>query len=73
MGRIISHVLDTEEVEGMLAKIDAAPKISWKDPNEWGHEQKSTCPCGGTITAIRSEFNGHYHAACDKCGWRMME
>lgn len=41
--------------------------------DEWGVEHKAQCSCGGTITAIRSTENGHLHARCDKCGFRLME
>lgn len=38
-----------------------------------GVEHTSQCPCGGTIHAIRAEYNGHLHAYCDKCGSRLIE
>lgn len=32
------------------------------------------CPiCGGEVTASRSEYNGHIHANCSKCGINLME
>lgn len=48
----------------------ALPKIP---ENERGVAYTAKCPCGGTITAVRSTYNGHYHAACDKCDWMVME
>ena len=43
-------------------------------PNEmdWGRVYLVTCPCGGTIKAIRSINNGHLTAKCDGCGTRVM-
>ena len=58
------------EVRRMLAKLDAAPEIPL---DKRGVKYTSICTCGGTITAMRVEGNGHYRAACDKCGWRMIE
>lgn len=31
------------------------------------------CTCGGTITAIRSTYNGHLHAECSDCGFKLHE
>ena len=58
------------EVRAMLAKLEAAPEIPL---DKRGVKYTSTCTCGGTITAIRSPYNGHYQASCDGCGWRMRE
>lgn len=66
----ISKDLDPDEIGGMFAKMEAAPDIP-KDKR--GIKYYSTCTCGGTITAMRSTYNGHYRASCDKCGWRMIE
>ena len=33
----------------------------------------SKCPCGGTLTSIRSEYNGHLHVICDKCKFVLHE
>lgn len=38
-----------------------------------GVEHTAPCPCGGTIHAIGSKYNGHLHAWCDKCGARLIE
>lgn len=43
------------------------------DFEDRGVEHTAPCPCGGTIHAIRAEYNGHLHAYCDKCGARMIE
>lgn len=58
------------EVRRMLAKLEAAPTIPL---DQRGVSYHSICTCGGTITAIRSPYNGHYHASCNTCGWRVME
>lgn len=70
MAKIISELLDQDEVNGLFAKLEAAPDIP---QDKRGIKFYSTCTCGGTITAMRSTYNGHYRAACDKCEWRMME
>ena len=69
MARII-HKDVKAEYGDLLDKLKVTPEIPF---NERGVEHKGKCTCGGTITAIRSTYNGHYHASCDKCGWRMME
>lgn len=54
----------------MLKWLEVIPMIP-KDIR--GIEHKAPCTCGGTVTAIRSIYNGHLHASCDKCGARLME
>lgn len=43
------------------------------DFEDRGVEHTAPCPCGGTIHAVRAEYNGHIRAWCDKCNMRMME
>ena len=31
------------------------------------------CPCGGTLTAVRSTYNGHLHVECDTCDFKLHE
>ena len=31
------------------------------------------CPCGGTLTAVRSTYNGHLHVECDTCDFALHE
>ncbi len=38
-----------------------------------GVKHTTPCPCGGTITAIRSTCNGHLHAECDTCDFKLHE
>lgn len=54
----------------IFERMERVPNIP-KDV--WGKEYTSECVCGGTITAIRSTYNGHLHARCDKCGYKLME
>lgn len=43
-------------------------------PEEWGKKVKYICPvCGGTVRCARSDYNGHIHARCEKCGMGVME
>ena len=52
----------------ILDFIKAIPNFT-----ERGVEHTAPCPCGGTIHAMRAEYNGHLHAYCDKCGARLIE
>lgn len=37
-------------------------------------EHEFMCPlCGGDAWWKRSNYNGHFHAGCDKCGMLVME
>lgn len=68
-----------EEWEKMKADEDyIAPNIiefmcSIPDFEDRGVEHTAPCPCGGTIHAIRSTYNGHLHARCDKCKAMLVE
>lgn len=43
-------------------------------PEEWGKIVEYTCPiCGGTVKCVRSDYNGHIHAKCEKCDMAVME
>ncbi len=52
----------------ILEFISAIP-----DFTDRGVEHTASCPCGGTIHAVRAKYNGHLHAYCDKCGARLIE
>lgn len=71
--------MTNEEWEKMKADEDyIAPNIiefmcSIPDFTDRGVEHTAPCPCGGTIHAIRSTYNGHLHAHCDKCKCTLME
>lgn len=41
------------------------------DFTDTGVQHFSTCTCGGKITSIRSTYNAHLHASCDKCGFEL--
>ena len=58
---------DLEELFNFIKSIPDIPK------NVRGKEFKSKCYCGGTITAWRTECNGHLRAGCDKCKCRIIE
>lgn len=47
--------------------------VAIPDFQDRGVEHTAPCPCGGTIHAIRAEYNGHLHARCDKCGAALIE
>ena len=56
--------------DGIFKIIETIPDIP-KD--ETGVYHYGVCPCGGRIVAIRSVNNGHLHAKCDKCGFKLHE
>lgn len=40
----------------------------------WGKSVEFECPlCNGTITCVRSTYNGHIHAKCSGCNFTIME
>ena len=55
-------------VSSILEFIRAIP-----DVDDRGTEHTAPCTCGGTIHAMRSTYDGHLHAYCDKCGARLIE
>ena len=57
-------------IDSIFSFMAAIPDIP---QNKRGIEYTSKCVCGGTITAIRSKYNGHLHASCDSCKRRLME
>ena len=59
---------DTYIAPSLLEFLAAIP-----DFDERGIEHTAPCPCGGTIHAIRSTYNGHLHARCDKCKAALIE
>lgn len=60
----------TNESFDLFDYLKAIPDI----PNSVrGKEFTSKCVCGGTIKAKRSRYNGHLHAYCDKCKFRLIE
>lgn len=73
--RIISDIeedISDKNAKFVLDRLGAMPDI----PNErkyWGKTYQSQCVCGGIITAMRSTYNGHMRAMCDKCQWSIIE
>lgn len=43
------------------------------DCKETGVSYYGKCPCGGRIRALRSPYNGHLRAQCDKCRRQVIE
>ena len=64
--------IDEKLMADLKVRLESMPKIP-KARRYWGKKYTSKCPCGGTITAIRSTYNGHLQASCDKCDFSMME
>lgn len=58
------------DFDGMIEFWISIPKIP---KNIRGIKFKSKCACGGIITAMRSTYNGHLHAYCDKCDRKLMQ
>lgn len=63
----IKKKIERYKTEDCLKRVPEIPI------HERGKAYTGECVCGGTITAIRSTYNGHIHASCDKCGFRMFE
>lgn len=40
---------------------------------ERGKIYKTKCICGGTLTSIRSKYNGHLSVKCDRCKFTLIE
>lgn len=59
---------EEKDLTSYFERLQAIPKF-----DDRGVEHYGKCPCGGTITAIRNTYNGHIHASCDKCKFRLME
>ncbi|BCK01624.1 hypothetical protein [Anaerocolumna chitinilytica] len=38
-----------------------------------GGSKETECICGGTLHIGKSGYNGHIHAACDKCKRSIMQ
>ena len=57
-----------EEVLEVFDYLKVIPKFK-----DRGVAHTVKCPCGGTLTAIRSTYNGHLHVRCDKCDFALME
>lgn len=64
--------LSEEQKQYFKSRLNAIPDIP-KSKEYWGKIYRSNCPCGGILTACRSTYNGHLHARCDKCEFRLME
>ena len=62
-------MFDENKADGLIKWLGAIPDIPY---DVRGVKFTAECPCGGTITAMRVEYNGHLRAGCDKCGTRMM-
>ena len=59
-----------EEINATMEKARNVPDIP---EDVLGEPYEGKCTCGGTITAIRSPFNGHIAAKCDLCGFLLFE
>ena len=63
--------MDKNEDDVLLKVLKAIPDIP---KGLWGVPYEAKCPyCDGTITAIRSTYNGHLLVKCDKCKFMLME
>ncbi len=62
-------------LEGDEEDLDIAKTLAWVEKVvaqanlKAGGTKIVRCPkCGGDVKVSRSSYNGHYHAACAKCG-----
>ena len=68
-------IIGTEEdddiddiADGLFERLKCVPKFDEKGIYHYGK-----CTCGGTIKAIRSTYNGHLHAECNNCDFKLHE
>lgn len=55
-------------------KVDPLDNIPYIPKGLWGVPKMGPCKlCGGTITAVRSTYNGHLLIKCDTCNFMLME
>lgn len=59
-----------EDTDNLFDWIKLVPKIPI---DERGVTHTGKCRCGGTISAVRSTYNGHLRASCDKCGMGIIQ
>lgn len=58
--------MDDKDLEPFFERLKAIPEFEDRGIYHYGN-----CPCGGTIVAIRSTYNGHLHVRCEKCGFEL--
>lgn len=68
----IKEDISDKTVKFCMDRLGAMPDIP-DDKKYWGKTYQSQCVCGGIITAMRSTYNGHIRAKCDKCEWSIIE
>lgn len=68
----IEEDISDKTVKFNMERLESMPDIP-DDKKYWGKTYQSQCVCGGIITAMRSTYNGHIRAKCDKCEWSIIE
>ena len=58
------------ENDKLIETLKRVPNIP---QNLRGVKYETECTFGGTLTAVRSAYNGHLHVCCDKCGVKIIE
>lgn len=56
----------------LMKALMAIPEIPFNVRGVKKHSKCPFCP-DGTLTAVRTLYNGHLHVNCDKCKFRLME
>lgn len=68
----IEEDISNKTIRFNMDRLGAMPDIP-DNKKYWGKTYQSQCVCGGIITAMRSTYNGHIRAKCDKCEWSIIE
>ena len=63
-------IASQEDTDNLFDWVKLIPEIPI---DEWGVTHTGKCRCGGTISAVRSTYNGHLRASCDKCGMGIIQ
>ena len=63
-------IASQEDTDNLFDWIKLVPEIPI---DERGVTHTGKCRCGGTISAVRSTYNGHLRASCDKCGMGIIQ
>lgn len=67
----MNNEISESTLKFMKSVTENAPS---KNRKEWGKSVEFKCPlCNGTVTCVRSTYNGHIFAKCDGCGHMIME
>jgi len=58
--------IDKDELQSIASAVSCLFKAIPQEM-EYGKRYTWQCGCGGTVSGIRTNYNGHLYAECDKC------